>query len=427
MTVNISFRHIAFTPTLTGVRIQAWTDVPCHLYCRLSLEHPWKHKKTSIVRGLPLMDDYYYCFTVYKDNEQFEGGDTLVHTWWKPDWPPCTTKYLYLWGYVSGVVSVSTSPIFEYHNTGEDPIPPPEEMQTFNAIEPQLISLTASNVWTTLDASLYVPDGATGLILHLHNRQPGQENYMGLRALGQTHNYFGAMWRESHTYAICPLDADRKWQYYARVAASQDIWVMGYTGRNVVFYDEPHDIMPSNVHVWEDVDIGSFSPNAKAVIVSMGAATLFPVSTDIRMKGGTDNRYISSYHIWPTIGLDVNGFCQIKTGFTNPLQCQAWAIGYIPSGITTLTDGLLQGGIPAATWFDVMVATLLPNPRWVIYEIYQSAGKEFGIQKGSSLRTLKERGHFKSWAYAHVRHANNTIRFYKTDAQVWFYKIAELP
>lgn len=67
------------------------------------------------------MSELRFCFTVYEDNEQEEAGDTLTHTFIKPAWSYCTTKYFYLWGKVSGVTCVSTSPPFHYHNTYEAP------------------------------------------------------------------------------------------------------------------------------------------------------------------------------------------------------------------------------------------------------------------------------------------------------------------
>jgi len=71
-----------------------------------------------------LNDDVRFCFTAYEDNEQLEGGDTLIHTFFKPAWPFSTTKWLYFWGEVNSEVSVSTSPIFKHQNTtGAPPLP----------------------------------------------------------------------------------------------------------------------------------------------------------------------------------------------------------------------------------------------------------------------------------------------------------------
>lgn len=118
MACFISFRDITFQPTLAGILITVTTDVPSHLWLRLSPRRPWIHKKTSLIRGLPLKEDVRFCFTVYEDNEQIEAGDTIIHTWVKPAWPECTTKWLYLWGSVAGETCVSTSPLFDYHNIG---------------------------------------------------------------------------------------------------------------------------------------------------------------------------------------------------------------------------------------------------------------------------------------------------------------------
>ncbi len=121
---HISIRDISFHASTEGVRIIAVTDIPCHLYCRLTSEEPWIHKKPSLRRGVQFAEDVRFCFTVFEDNDQNEWGDTLEHTWWKPDWPVCTTKWFYFWGYVAGKVAVSSSAFFKYHNDGVSPVPP---------------------------------------------------------------------------------------------------------------------------------------------------------------------------------------------------------------------------------------------------------------------------------------------------------------
>ncbi|MBA7611132.1 hypothetical protein ES703_18351 [subsurface metagenome] len=124
MACHISVRDIDFHPSDTGVRIRVFTDVPSHLFIRLSLIKPLIHKQPSLRRGVAFAEDVRFCFTVFEDNEQNEWGDTVEHTWWKPDWPVCTTKWLYVWGSRSGVVCVSTTAPFQYHNDGVAPVPP---------------------------------------------------------------------------------------------------------------------------------------------------------------------------------------------------------------------------------------------------------------------------------------------------------------
>ncbi len=124
MACQISVRDIDFHASTAGVRIRAWTDAPAHLFLRLSSKRPWIHKKPSLRRGVAFAEDVRFCFTVFKDNEQNEWGDTLEHTWWKPDWPVCRTKWLYLWGMREGETCVSTTAPFKFHNEGIEPIPP---------------------------------------------------------------------------------------------------------------------------------------------------------------------------------------------------------------------------------------------------------------------------------------------------------------
>ncbi|MBA7677039.1 hypothetical protein ES703_85287 [subsurface metagenome] len=133
MPCQISVRDIDFHASTEGVRIRAWTDTPSHLFVRLSRKRPWIHKKPSLRRGVAFAEDVRFCFTVFEDNEQEESGDTLEHTWWKKDWPVCTTKWLYVWGMRSGETCLSTTAPFKYHNDGVDPIepPPPPEPELF--------------------------------------------------------------------------------------------------------------------------------------------------------------------------------------------------------------------------------------------------------------------------------------------------------
>ncbi|MBA7705453.1 hypothetical protein ES703_114283 [subsurface metagenome] len=122
---HFSVRDVVFTPTETGVKVVVETDVPCRLICRQTSTVPQIHKKPVLRRGEWLADDVRFCFVVYTDHEQEEPGDTLIHTFIKPDWPPCTTKWLYFWATIDGEVCVSTSAIFKYHNAWVAPPPVP--------------------------------------------------------------------------------------------------------------------------------------------------------------------------------------------------------------------------------------------------------------------------------------------------------------
>ena len=117
---HFSVRDVIFTPTDTGVKVVVETDVLCRLICRQTSTVPQIHKKPVLRRGVWLNDDVRFCFVAYSDHEQEEAGDTLIHTFIKEPWTPCTTKWMYFWATIDGEVCVSTSAMFAHHN----PVPP---------------------------------------------------------------------------------------------------------------------------------------------------------------------------------------------------------------------------------------------------------------------------------------------------------------
>lgn len=122
MPANFSVRNAIFTDLATSVSIFVTTDITIHLYCRVSSFKPQIHSHSIVRRGLPLMSELYFCFISYTDYEQIEAGDTLTHTFSIPSWLPCTTKWCYFYGKKAGVVSKSTSPVFEHHNVYVPPV-----------------------------------------------------------------------------------------------------------------------------------------------------------------------------------------------------------------------------------------------------------------------------------------------------------------
>lgn len=110
-------KDLQYTWLDDGFKLVATTDVPCHLFCRMTTTPPRKHALPTMRRGLRMTGDVRFCFVVYEDNEQAEAGDTLTHTWLKPVWPVCQTRWFYFVGTQGGTPSVSESPIFKFHFT----------------------------------------------------------------------------------------------------------------------------------------------------------------------------------------------------------------------------------------------------------------------------------------------------------------------
>lgn len=119
LTTLFQVTDISYTPSSDHVQIVVTTDVACHLYCRMTWIEPKRHLKPVRVRGVNFITEIYHCFDSYEDNEQSEAGDTLTHTFEKPDWPFCQTRWFYFWGTRGGNPSPSESCIFKYHQQYE--------------------------------------------------------------------------------------------------------------------------------------------------------------------------------------------------------------------------------------------------------------------------------------------------------------------
>ncbi|MBA7633703.1 hypothetical protein ES703_41274 [subsurface metagenome] len=94
------------------------TDIPVHLFMRWTNVQPVTHAQELIRRGISLPNATRYCFVAWEENEQEEAGDTYVHTFIKPDWAICETRWFYFIGTKQAEESPSASPIFYLHRKG---------------------------------------------------------------------------------------------------------------------------------------------------------------------------------------------------------------------------------------------------------------------------------------------------------------------
>ncbi|NVM23701.1 MAG: hypothetical protein HWN68_18225 [Desulfobacterales bacterium] len=125
------------------------TNVPCHLWLYYTTKQPWVHRQTRIVRGLTVPWDAYWCFVIWQKNEQLEPDDTLTHTFIKPDWKYCETRWFCFRGTVEGQLSPSDSPIFSKHYDGKY-LKAFIEPWTWLGVEPPEFTLHFTEPWTWL-------------------------------------------------------------------------------------------------------------------------------------------------------------------------------------------------------------------------------------------------------------------------------------
>lgn len=409
--------------TPDGFIIRVTTDIPVHLFMRWTNVEPVKHAEKLIRRGIALPYATRFCFVAWEENEQLEPGDTLQHTFLKPNWQICETRWFYFIGTKQAEESPSASAIFKKHRKE-----PPEDtlMKTFSSIEPQLFTAPGSNAWQTIDATPWVHPLATGLIIHINHRDPGEENWCGLQPHGGSGFSASAMRRNKQTWGLVGLDSEKKFDAYSGNAPWMDFWVMGYTNRNVIWLTEPLDCLPPADDTWHTLDFSITHPNAIAAIFSIGPAVDRYPGYGLRKFGSIDNRTQVSGHNWAIIGLDAMGRCEARFNSWPAYPGHCHLIGYFQAGIKTHTNGILIPDPPFNTWTQRSVKSLSAQPTLSIIE-YDSPNITVlgGMRKANSFRDLTRYPSTKAWGFIHPDEAGNAD-FYRAYGTQHFYLVGEV-
>ena len=400
MAVHFSVRDVLFTPSTAGVRIIATTDIPCHLYCRLSSEKPWIHKTPSLRRGVQFAEDVRFCFTVYEDNEQYEAGDTNIHTWWKSDWPVCQTKYFYFWGTIGIEVSVSTTPFFKYHNDGVSPVPTPDTLRTFNSIEPELLRPTGAYPTYIYDCSNVVNPDSESVIIHVRNRYTTDRRFSAWK-YDLPILYFGTIRGGDHLWAVIPLDENKCFGAYSNFIGDLDIWAEGYGGRNVKGFTYLTEVTPFEANTWELKTVPDEAVGATAVLVYIlykGAAKHF----DLRHPTSFDDYYDqqSVGYACALVGLNEEGKFLIKLEL--PPDQKAFLLGYINDDIYVYINRRPIPDPPLNAWTARSIKYETSNPNFaVICGAPSGAISTFSLRKHDSMRDIQDGGNFSCYSYIH--------------------------
>ncbi|MBA7534360.1 hypothetical protein ES705_26606 [subsurface metagenome] len=322
--------------------------MPAHIWVRLSAKEPRIHKQPSLRRGVQFAEDVRFCFTVFEDNEQYEDGDTFVHTFYKQSWPFCTTKWFYFWGSIAGEVCISTSAIFKYHNDGISPVPVPEVLRTYNSIEPNLISMGTANIWRDVDLSYMVSPDAKGVLLHCRNLAPTTWSYWDTRKPLAGGNFRVTARPPDAFWAIVGLDDNLKFEIRTSVNDIIEFWLMGYFNKNLVFLDSCPDRSPAYDDAWHVIDWSDIAPTAQAGIFLVGGRSSATYDYGVRPYGSTQDFREWGFGTYAIVKLDAGRMeAYIDHHFTAG-SCALVMVGYVAkNGLFHVNSPLIN---PVGTW-----------------------------------------------------------------------------
>lgn len=275
-------------------------------------------------------------------------------------------------------------------------------MDELVSIEPQLYNLAVGGAWAEIDLSHELHPEATGVIFCLINTDAGAERQFGFRAKDAPFGWAPLMKRHTITWGLAPVNSDRIMEYLASFAGVGDLWIMGYTGRNVHFLDTPVDISPPNTATWTMKDLAANAPGAIAVILDIGSTPDLIASYGARCNGSTDNRTNGSGRVWPVIKCDTAQKIELYLNQPAGVVPTFYLIGYITANLTMETDALMIGAGAAAAWVPLNIGATYPTPKFGFIEVTSTTTwVDQGFRKRYSLRDVKYDGDNHNWAIVH--------------------------
>ena len=206
-------------------------------------------------------------------------------------------------------------------------------------ISPVEITPGTANAWTDADVSGNVPAGATGVILHFSFDDTSSNYACGWRKNGSTDNRTTIVWKESHFWCACGIDASRILELYVGNTTAVDVWLVGYTTSDSVFFTNAPDKSLSTTGSWVDIDISSDTGADTAIGAFFEIIQVNYGSLDkwgFRKNGSSDSRIDGAgKHCGAVIGVDGSEICE---GQVNNTNSDFFLTGYLKSGATFNTN-----------------------------------------------------------------------------------------
>lgn len=263
--------------------------------------------------------------------------------------------------------------------------------------EPVRLALDAEDGWVAADVSAYAPVGASGVLLAVLN-PANENNQIGLRKRGSSDDrtQFGGY--DNFHGGYIGVDVDRVFEYWIDDPGAQEIWLLGSTGSEAVFFDDAVDVSVGAAGEWLDVEVSSLPGCEGAIGAYVEHTSPTPgAGWGLRPGGSSDERVPGSAdprHGWALIGLDADGRFQ---HFVQDTGVDLWLVGCQLGGAVFHTDGVEREPAAGDSWVEIAAPS---GATGVVYEmgVFTTAGCDVGVRPGGSAVDLE--GHARPDGHA---------------------------
>ena len=214
--------------------------------------------------------------------------------------------------------------------------------QAFNYLaNPIDVSPSTAGSWQDVDVSLYVPPGATGVIIQWVGDPSNDYNY-GIRMNGSS-DTFGLQTADggAQGFLMAGVDANRIFEVFTG-STTVTTYLVGYTMGGVTFFLNAPQKTLSLSGAWEDVDISADTAADTAIGALFTAVNTNSVARGygVRKKGSTDSRTndaLDADTFLSLIGVDANEVAQF---FREDTTVELYLTGYVTQGAVFFTDAV---------------------------------------------------------------------------------------
>ena len=257
------------------------------------------------------------------------------------------------------------------------------------------------NDWISVDASSFVPVGATGVLLQVV-ADPATDYIYGVRRGDVTRcwmissNSLCSLAPSRTTaragtqrFLIAPLDTRRTFEIWTG-STTVTTYAIGYTGKSTRYFTPTSDLDPVDLTwssgVWEDVDIASSTGTNTAIGAIVTVINTFASDQEfsLRKKGSTDDFYYKiDGRAANTFLVGVDGSEVFQARITSAIQL--WLRGYVIDGAVFFTNvqDLSTGTTGSYVDTDITSHISSDNANGAILEIVNTdhAGHQTAIRR----------------------------------------------
>jgi len=235
-------------------------------------------------------------------------------------------------------------------------------------------------VWTDVNVSAYVPDEATGVIVHLY---APVSQIVNVRKNGSTDNRLNDLVR--HNWTMVGIDNNDIFEAFV-TGANDKVYLVGWTGSDYTFKTNATDIsLGAGFADWTEIDLtAQTSADTVGVIIEVENTNIAAREYGFRKEGSTDNRHVDLFQggvAWAVIGCDSS---QVIEHWAEDTDINAYLVGYIEGDDTIFkTDGDDISLVPVGSWENIDCSTEAPKADFIIVEAI-GAGGTYGLREDGS-------------------------------------------